>query len=513
MNRAKRLWLTQNSGSGLAILCLSLSMVQGCSPKYPDGDSYKTDKKTEAPAGTTTAAGTDDKSKTAADKADAGKTADKNAEKTGKTADSAKNDKPVDLDDQLPDIKAASMKVDIHSMPDTSVICTVKNTPITVGDFKEELKAREQKVQSLLTVDQGLEQQLLNEAKTRQITLTDDEKKRLIAQTKKAREATGKLISDYLKEAKLTEKQYEDRILSMGLAAKTFAEMTREKLLGQLVDKTLIVLAAKDKGFFQKAHNKYIEIKVTPDFKKYLAQNGLTAEAAQTKVVEEQLITMFIDDIKEKNSLITEQDIQQLYDDNKDKLKHGDQFKLSQIVIAAPADAADQPGIKQQLKQKFPNLSDKDLDAKATEYRNQQKRSAEDILAKIQKGAKFEDMANQYTDDPANRSMMNGGDIGWKEKAALEPDFVSKVGSLKVGQVYPHVLTTRFGYHIIKLTDKQAAGTTPIATVRDAIKKKLVEAKQQNALLEWMTDQHKSGVIKLSPEFQKLIAPGGSKTQ
>jgi parvulin-like peptidyl-prolyl isomerase len=532
VENAKRLWLTTNSGASLAITCLCLLTLQACSPKYPEPDKNSSEKGTTTDGTKKSDSKSDDnlrkangdaqlpesdKSKTdSTDKANSTDTktpADEKANaavpaESGKSAAAPDiSQDPMALFNELPQVKAASEKVDLRKMPDSDVIVSVRGTPVTVGDYKLELKLREGKASALIGNSPQMQDELLHVAAERHITLTDEEKKKLVDTAKKAEKGAGNAIKDYLKENKITSKEFDDRIIKLGLALKTATSIARETLLNEIVDQELLVVAAKDRDFYKKAFNRYIENKQTPEYQQFLNESGLTPEQAQKQVIERYLIDMYIQLIKEANATVSDAEIQKVYDDNKSKLKHGERFRLSQIVLAAPSDAKDQPGIKEQLKGKFPNRSDKDIQAKADEYKSEQKKKAQDILLRIQKGEKFEDMANQYTQDPGNLAAKNGGDIGWKEKDSLEPDFVAKVSTLKPGQVYPHVLTTRFGYHLLELTGKEGAGTVPISDLKAEIQKELVQKKQVQAVADWLSTQHKTpGVIKLSPQFLKLIS-------
>jgi parvulin-like peptidyl-prolyl isomerase len=533
VENAKRLWLTRSTGASLAITCLCLLTLQACSPKYPEPDKSKTDTSTttdgvkkredsqnpENKGAEIAENKTDDAQKIASsdkgpDKANPAETKAPADAKAPAESDDITED-PMALFRDLPQVQEASGKVDLRNMPDSDVILTVRGAPITVGDYKLELKLRQGKASTVISNDPQLQEELIREAGNRHIVLTDEEKKKLVETSKKAEEGAGNAIKDYLKDNKMTSKEFDDRILKLGLALKTAATMARETLLNEMVDQQLLVIAAKDRGFYQKAFNKYIELKITPDYQQFLNESGLSKDQAQKQIIEKQLIDMYIQVIKDANNTVSDADIQKFYDSIKTKppLKHGERYRLSQIVLAAPSDAKDQPGIKEQLKSKFPNKSDKDIEAKSVEFKNQQKKLADEILAKIQKGEKFEDLANQYTQDPGNLAAKNGGDIGWKEKDSLEPEFVAKVTTLKPGQVYPHVLPTRFGYHILKLNEKEGAGTVPLDKVKPAIQQDLVQKKQIKAVANWLRTQHKTpGVVKLSPQFQKLVPAAPEKT-
>jgi peptidyl-prolyl cis-trans isomerase SurA len=75
------------------------------------------------------------------------------------------------------------------------------------------------------------------------------------------------------------------------------------------------------------------------------------------------------------------------------------------------------------------------------------------VLDSIKRGAKFEDMVVKYSQDQYSKN--KGGDIYYFTAGQLPKDFEDAAYSTEVGQVYPKVVKTRFGYHIIKVTDKK----------------------------------------------------------
>lgn len=79
------------------------------------------------------------------------------------------------------------------------------------------------------------------------------------------------------------------------------------------------------------------------------------------------------------------------------------------------------------------------------------KKQAEAVLAQVQAGSDFAALAKQYSQDG---SASNGGDLGLFSKGQLDPDFENAAFALQPGQV-SGVVKTQYGYHIIKVTDKQ----------------------------------------------------------
>jgi peptidyl-prolyl cis-trans isomerase SurA len=78
---------------------------------------------------------------------------------------------------------------------------------------------------------------------------------------------------------------------------------------------------------------------------------------------------------------------------------------------------------------------------------------ADAVLDSIKKGASFEDMVQRYSIDPYSKP--NGGDIYYVTAGQLPIEFEDAVYQTEPGQVYPEVVKTRFGLHIIKVTEKQ----------------------------------------------------------
>jgi PPIC-type PPIASE domain len=316
------------------------------------------------------------------------------------------------------------------------------------------------------------------------------------------------VLKNYMKENNLTPEAFDQKVLDIGLALKDGAFQTQQTLLNELVDQQLFIARAKASGYTTRAFNKYMEIKRTPQYKRYLQESGFTPEDAQTQLINRQLIMMAIDDIKKSGPAPTTEQMQQVYDMNKDKLKHGDRIQLSQIVIAAPdKDAPGAPSVRTQVQKQNPTLSPKELDEKVKVTEEAQKSKAQALLAQALKpGTDFAKLANTESDDPGVKQSKNGGDIGFKDtEHGLQPEFAKKVKSLKPGQVYPELLKTQFGYHIVKCVSKQGKGFIPMSEVEPEISQGIKQQNEFRAVVNFLTNQHKTATIKLSPEFQSLM--------
>ena len=100
------------------------------------------------------------------------------------------------------------------------------------------------------------------------------------------------------------------------------------------------------------------------------------------------------------------------------------------------------------------------------------KKKAEDILAQTKKkGANFEDLAKKYSEDPGSKA--KGGDLGWIVQGQTVPEFEKAAFSLPKGDI-SDLIRTQYGFHIIKVLDKETAHTKPFDEVKDSIRSPLL---------------------------------------
>jgi parvulin-like peptidyl-prolyl isomerase len=86
-----------------------------------------------------------------------------------------------------------------------------------------------------------------------------------------------------------------------------------------------------------------------------------------------------------------------------------------------------------------------------TRSKEEAKTRAQEALDKIKKGASFDDIAKEYTDEPGAKNKTPPGDLGMFTKGRMVPPFETAAFGLKVGQM-SDLVETPFGYHVIKRT-------------------------------------------------------------
>jgi len=109
-------------------------------------------------------------------------------------------------------------------------------------------------------------------------------------------------------------------------------------------------------------------------------------------------------------------------------------------------------------------------DAEVEEIRQK----AEDVLQQAKKGAKFEDLAKKYSEDPGTKD--KSGDLGWITQGQTVAEFEKTAFGLDKGKI-SDLVKTQYGFHIIKVLEKETAHTKPFDEVKDSIKVPLLLAK------------------------------------
>jgi peptidyl-prolyl cis-trans isomerase D len=99
------------------------------------------------------------------------------------------------------------------------------------------------------------------------------------------------------------------------------------------------------------------------------------------------------------------------------------------------------------------------------------RKKAEDVLKQLKKGAKFDELAKKYSEDPGSKD--KGGDLSWIRQGQTVPEFEKAAFSLAPGQI-SDLVKTQYGFHIIKVLEKQTAHTKPFEEVKDSIRTPLL---------------------------------------
>jgi len=116
-----------------------------------------------------------------------------------------------------------------------------------------------------------------------------------------------------------------------------------------------------------------------------------------------------------------------------------------------------------------------DKEYKARHILVEKEGEAKDIIDKLKKGEKFEDLA-KASKDPGSKD--KGGDLGWANKAGYVPAFSAAMVKLDKGRYTETPVQTNFGWHVIQLDDVRELKMPPF----DDLKAQIIQRMRQVAV-------------------------------
>ena len=187
-------------------------------------------------------------------------------------------------------------------------------------------------------------------------------------------------------------------------------------------------------------------------FQEQIAQSGMTPEKLKENIRTGLQQSRWMKS-QVKAPEVTDAQAKAFYDSNIKEFEQPETVKASHILFMvdpdAPADV---------VKQK------EDAAAKAAE--------------RAAAGEDFTKLAKELSEEPG--ASESGGDLGFFPKDRMVPEFAEVAFVQKVGDISKPV-KTQFGWHIIKVTDKKAAGTVPFDQVKDQVTSFLKSSGQREA--------------------------------
>lgn len=234
----------------------------------------------------------------------------------------------------------------------------------------------------------------------------------------------------------------------------------RTSMLEQLVQKQLLIAEAVDQGYTVEDEEVQSEMEQVSSqfadeqtFLDTISQYGYTRESLQQEISDALLVQNYLKEEVTSKVEVSEQDIQEFYDENPQYFETPETVTASHILI----------------------LLDEDAD-EATRAEAMSK--IHEIQDKLAAGEDFADLAVEYSEGPSGP---DGGDLGSFERGQMVEPFEDAAFALGVGEV-SDVVETQFGLHLIKVRAHSESEATDLATVSESIESYLQEQKQQDAI-------------------------------
>ncbi len=206
----------------------------------------------------------------------------------------------------------------------------------------------------------------------------------------------------------------------------------------------------------------------TEAFDAELKKSGQTQDQFMANLKKSMRQTKWIKSQMQGKDEISDTDAQKFYTENTKQFTNPDMVKATHILFLVPAGASDKV------------VKEKEAAAKAA-------------IARADKGEDFTKLATELSEEPGAKQ--RGGDLGFFSKEQMVPEFANAAFAQKVGSISATPVKTKFGFHVIKVTDKKAAGTSTFVEVKPSIISYLQNKKRRELFKTTMQQLRQSSKI------------------
>jgi peptidyl-prolyl cis-trans isomerase C len=194
-------------------------------------------------------------------------------------------------------------------------------------------------------------------------------------------------------------------------------------------------------------------------FKEMLKTQQITEERFRVDARDDLAVSKMLTEALKDKTAVTPEQIDAFYKSNPDRFKQGERVRASHILVTVP-EGADGP------------------------TKDKAREKAEGLLKQIKAGGDFAALAKANSADPG--SAINGGDLGFFSPGQMVGPFNDVAFKLAPGSV-SDLVETQFGFHIIKVVEKQAGGVVPLDTVRPQLAQFLENQNRQREAAAFVT--------------------------
>ena len=277
--------------------------------------------------------------------------------------------------------------------------------------------------------------------------------------------------------------------LSLLIKGRVINNLIVESLVNQEIEKRNIKVSSKDVD--EAIKSKIEQVGSKAKFNEILKQNGVTPAEYKKELTRELELEKLVGMIKTVK--ITEDDARRYYKANESSFKYPEKVRASHILISA-----DEYAIRENLKAKHKDISDADLDKMVAEEMQEKLKDAEKVLAQVKKDpTSFKKIAREVSDD--KESAKQGGDLGFFASQEMVEPF-SKVAFSQKPNTISDIVKTQYGYHIIMVTDRKAAGKDSFDSVKQEIMLKLEQDKKVEVFENFIEQAKKNAKIEYLDE-------------
>ena len=252
----------------------------------------------------------------------------------------------------------------------------------------------------------------------------------------------------------------------------------REKTLGSIIEKRLqLQQAEREKIVVDDAEmreqldeiQKRLGAKNEVEFEQMVKAQGLSLDGVKKRLREQLLVERIKRRKVNLRISVTEEDIDQYLNANREKLETGLSFE-AQHILFVPTAGAGEDGWQAA------------------------RRRAEDVYTRVMGGEEFGELAREFSDDTATSK--NGGRLGVLKRGELAPDIEKAILRLSPGE-HSSPFRSEVGYHLFEIESKETLAGEQLLQARNQIRDILYKQKYDVRLNEWLVEIRGKAIIEM----------------
>lgn len=313
-------------------------------------------------------------------------------------------------------------------------------------------------------------------------------------------------VNDHAISTKLYEMYLKNGREELGLDPKTEEgrkkiEQLREGIVSELIDRTLISQEAERLGLkispekMTEAEQRTVQqFGGDQKYDAYLSEHHLTRDEYRETIKSEIYGELMRAELS-KGLTVTDAEIEKYYEAHKSE----PQFQQPERVTASHILINARPNLISQQLQSEKKLSGEALTKAAREELDKRRKLAEELRSKAAAGADFAALARQYSEDPSSREQ--GGSLGTFARNSHTRAFDDAAFALKPGALSA-VVQTEYGFHVIKVTAKEAARAQTLSEATPEIRRLLLAEREASKLTESLKELRRKAKVHINDPFR-----------
>ncbi len=263
-------------------------------------------------------------------------------------------------------------------------------------------------------------------------------------------------------------------------AAPIEVQQRQKDLLRDMIDQQLLLSRGKELDINANSEvirrlddiRKQNHFDTMEDLEKAVRQSGISYEDFKANI-KNSIVTQEVvrDEVGRKLALTAKQE-QAYYDQHKQEFEQPEQVRLSEILVPTPDEPTDAQVAQAQAK-------------------------ADQVAMQLKSGAKFEDLAKQYS---GGQTANKGGDLGQFKRGTLAKVLEDQTFVLKPGESTAPIRTKQ-GFVVLKVTEHSPAGIPPLTAIEQQVQEAIYQQAIQPALRTYLSSLREKAFIYIEPGF------------